>query len=190
MNGVWKKKVVPLLVAFAAIAALLTGGAVAANAAASDPDTKAKACQSDKSLDRREKVGCIAESQVGVRERGTTKRAANNCQKYFRDFGSGLNCDDDTNGQWCAAFTRWVWTKAGVPNTPKSFAVQGWVAALTKVSTPKPGDVAVASSGQHIEIVVKVSGTTIHTIDGNGGKDNVARGSHRKGVMTYYRMGS
>ncbi|MEV0134884.1 CHAP domain-containing protein [Dactylosporangium sp. NPDC050688] len=190
MNGILKKKVAPLLVAFAAIAALLFGGVAVANAATANPDTKAKACQNDRSLDRREKVVCIAKSQLGVRERNTKTRKANNCQKYFRDLGSGLNCDDDVNGQWCAAFTRWVWTKAGVPNTPKSFAVQGWVQALTKVSTPKPGDVAVARSGQHIEIVVKVSGTKVYTIDGNGGNNSVASGDHRKGNMTYYRMGS
>ncbi|MEV0132381.1 CHAP domain-containing protein [Dactylosporangium sp. NPDC050688] len=190
MKDMLRKKVAPLLVALAAVAALLFGSAMAANAATANADTKAKACQNNDSLDRREKVVCIARSQLGVRERGTTKRAANNCQKYFRDFGSKLNCDDDVKGPWCAAFTRWVWTKAGVPNTPKSFLVSNWAAALTRVRTPKPGDVAVASSGQHIEIVVWVNGKTIHTIDGNGGNNSVAKGSHRKGAMTYYRMGS
>ncbi|WP_329106205.1 CHAP domain-containing protein [Micromonospora sp. NBC_01699] len=191
MNSAWKTKFAPLMVAFVAVAALLVGGAVAAYAAPKPTaDQKAKACQNDDSLSRRAMVVCIAKSQVGVKERGVKTRKADNCQKYFRDFKSNLNCDDDVNGQWCAAFTRWVWAKSGVPNTPKSFAVSSWANALTRITTPKAGDVAVATSGQHIEIVVKVSGTTIHTIDGNGGKNSVDTGSHRKGAMRYYRMPS
>jgi hypothetical protein len=185
-----------LLVAISAIGILLVGGAVTAHAAetralaAPTADEKAKKCQHNNSLSQRQMVVCIATSQLGVKERNTRTRKSNNCQKYFRDFGSSLNCDDDVNGQWCAAFTRWVWAKSGVPNTPKSYLVASWASALSRVTTPKAGDVAVAQNGNHIEIVVKVSGTTVHTIDGNGGRDNVARGSHRKGGMKYYRMPS
>jgi hypothetical protein len=202
MKAPWKTRVAPLLLAIAVIATLAVGGSVAAQAAGVsvtgklNPDQKAKKCQQDNSLNRREKVVCIATSQLGVRETGQYKRKSTNCQKYFRDFGSSLNCNDDNNGQWCAAFTRWVWAKAGVPGTPKSFYVPTWADQLgRKVATPKPGDVAVAKSQMHIEIVVRVTrsgnGTvTVHTIDGNGGRDNVARGSHRRGAMNYYRMPS
>lgn len=196
MKSRWKSKFAPLMVALAAIVALLVGGAVAAQAqttvaARASADAKAKKCQRNGSLNTREKVVCIAKSQLGVKERGVKKRKSNNCQKYFRDFGSKLNCDDDVNGQWCAAFTRWVWTKAGVSRVPKSFGVSSWAGSLGKsVKTPKPGDVAVSRGQTHIEIVVKVSGGKVYTIDGNGGRDDVRKGSHRRGGMTYYRMPS
>ena len=196
MKSRWKSKFAPLVVALAAICALLVGGAVAAQAkttvaSSSSADAKAKKCQRDGSLNRREKVVCIAKSQLGVKERGVYKRKSNNCQKYFRDFGSKLNCDDDQRGQWCAAFTRWVWSKAGVSRVPASFMVSGWANSLGRsVKTPKPGDVAVSRGETHIEIVVKVSGRTVYTIDGNGGRDDVRKGSHTRGGMTYYRMPS
>jgi hypothetical protein len=197
MKAVWKTKVAPLMLAIAAVATLAVGGSVAAHAAGTlNPDQKAKKCQNDDSLNLRERVVCIATSQLGVREKGQYKRKSTTCQKYFRDFGSRLDCDDDVNGQWCAAFTRWVWTKAGVPGTPKSFYVATWADQLGKpVATPKAGDVAVARGQTHIEIVVRVTKSsngsiTVYTIDGNGGNNNVAKGSHRRGGMTYYRMPS
>lgn len=190
MKSVLRKKFAPLLVAVTAIACLLVGGAVAASAASGNPDQKAKTCQQDRSLSTREKVVCIAKSQLGVRETGVRTPKPDNCQKYFRYFGANLNCDDDVNGQWCAAFTRWVWTKAGVKSVPRSFAVDGWKAALKSTSHPKPGDVATVKGGQHILIVVKVEGRTVYTIDGNGGRNDVRLKKHSLGAMNYWLMGS
>ncbi|MEV0134653.1 CHAP domain-containing protein, partial [Dactylosporangium sp. NPDC050688] len=191
MKDMLRKKVAPLLVALAAVAALLFGSAMAADAGIPPPnpiasDKAAKACLKYSSL--RNKVVCIARSQIGVRERGTTKRKADNCQKYFRDFGSDLNCDDDDEGQWCTAFASWVWMKARVPNPPVTFRVREFAAALTKVKRPKPGDVAVIPN-HHTEIVVQVDGDYVHTVSGNVG-DSVVTGVHRLGARKYYRMGS
>ena len=195
-----------LVTAFAVIAAVLLGGAgqasaaspatataatTAAAAAKKTPMQKTADCKK-KDISTRSMIACVAKAHLGVKEDGSKAVKAWNCQRYFRDFGSSLNCNDDVNGQWCAAFTRWVWKNAGVPKSkiPASFGVSGWKSALDRVKTPKVGDVAVAKSGSHIMIVTAVSGSKITTIDGNGGKDNVRTKTHTKGAYYYYRMGT
>ncbi|MGY0231117.1 hypothetical protein [Longispora urticae] len=205
--SVLKKKVLPLLVVGVAMAGLMVGLSSAASAstdtmtaeatsiataAGKNPDQKAADCRASKTLTLRQKVACVATSQLGVKEDGTRTRKPTNCQKYFKDFGSSLNCNDDVNGQWCAAFTRWVWTKAGVKPVPASFGVDSWRASLTGTKSPQVGDVVLKP--QHIMIVVKVEKvgkkTVVHTIDGNGGNDDVRKKSHTLGAFKYAKMGS
>lgn len=204
MQRLTKLNLMGLATAFAMIAAVLLGGAGQASAApagvtasadyttaAKTPMQKTADCKK-KDISVRSMIACVAKAHLGVKEDGSKKVKAWNCQRYFRDFGSNLNCNDDVNGQWCAAFTRWVWKTAGVPKSkiPASFGVSGWKNALDKVKTPKVGDVAVAKSGSHIMLVTKVDGSKITTIDGNGGLDNVRTKTHTKGGYHYYRMGT
>ncbi|CAL9573256.1 hypothetical protein SUDANB95_04839 [Actinosynnema sp. ALI-1.44] len=186
-------KAVSLLVLLAAVLAALIGGTTAAQAqpgssvtaAAETPAQKLKKCGAIKDL--RKRVVCAAESQLGVGESG---KGDKHCQKYFRAFGSNLDCDNDQTGPWCAAFTRWVWTKSGVRSVPASFHTAGWRSALKATKTPKPGDVA-ANGTSHISIVTKVvkSGgrTVVHTIDGNV-SDKVMRKSHTLGSRSYFKL--
>lgn len=180
------------LVVLVALVATMIGGAAASQAepssgsvtAAATPAAKLKKCAAVKDL--RKRVVCVTESQLGVSESG---KGDNHCQKYFRQFGSTLKCDRPS-GPWCAAFTRWVWTKAGVRGVPASFHTAGWRAALKSTGTPKPGDVA-ARGTEHIAIVVKVvkSGgrTIVHTIDGNS-SNKVKRNSHTLGSRSYFKL--
>jgi len=84
-------------------------------------------------------ISCIARSQNGMKEWGS------NCNPYT------TRCEE-----WCGDFAYWVMSKAG------GVAPSGYPAAAswrkwTKISTPKVGDVAVQSTGHHVEVVVGVT---------------------------------
>ncbi|MCW6007338.1 CHAP domain-containing protein [Micromonospora sp. CPCC 205371] len=131
-------------------------------------------------LSLRERIACVAWSQRGVIEvnnsganelPGVSSRSAGDkwhCAKYFKSFGSNLNCESDSKGHWCAAFTRWVWTKAGVKSVPKSFHAGTWRSKLKKHKTgsPRVGDYAVWND-THSGIVVRRNGDRIGVIEGN-----------------------
>lgn len=183
MVSAWTRRLGPLLAAAAVAVTALLG--VSGPAHATDtPDQKMKVCQENSSLDLRATIACIAKSQDGIAE---GKGGAYSCQKYFRDFGSNLNCNDDQNGQWCAAFTRWVWTKAGVKDVPKSFGVQEWAHALKRDSTPQVGDVGVFPSGEHIGVIVEVNKGTVVTREGNS-SDKVNTHTLKTDYLKYYKV--
>lgn len=106
----------------------------------------------------------VAASQLGYKEQG------NNRTKYGVYTG--------TNGQaWCHSFVSWCAYKAGqsgkVPKTASTTTGMNWFKShgLFRYKgnyTPKRGDIVYFKTGRsHVGIVEKVTGNTLHTIEGN-----------------------
>jgi uncharacterized protein (TIGR02594 family) len=134
-------------------------------------DRLAKPCLVKGKVTRAEIV-CIAKSQVGMKEWG------NNCNPYGW-------CD-----QWCGMFGQWVMKKAGA-KYPKGYAAAASWGKWTKIKTPRPGDVAVRSDGQHVEIVVKVfkknGKTIIASVGGNSGNKVTYHPDNSYARWTYHK---
>ncbi len=116
----------------------------------------------------------IALAEVGIKE-GTPE-----CNKYFE--GSGITCST----AWCAAFTRWVFKRAGaeVGGGNRAKGVGEWFEKnkfffrWNEQYRPQPGDIFVKgregsgttwTGSGHIGIVVAVNGYSIETVEGNSG---------------------
>ncbi|WP_229400286.1 CHAP domain-containing protein [Micromonospora okii] len=129
----------------------------------------AKPCQ--KSKVTRGEIVCIAKSQRNMKEWG------NNCNPYGW-------CD-----AWCGMFAQWVMKKAG-GKYPSGYALAANWRKWKKVKTPKPGDVAVRSDGQHVEIVVSVTKkngkTIIGSIGGNSGNKVAHHPNNNYARWTYH----
>ncbi len=114
----------------------------------------------------------VAAKEIGYRETG------NNMTKYGAWYG--------TNGAaWCHMFVSWCAAKAGIPSSvvPKTASTSEGMAwfksrGIFKYKgkyTPKRGDLVYFKTGRsHVGIVEKVTGSTLHTIEGNT-SDRVAR---------------
>lgn len=133
----------------------------------------------------------IAASQVGYHEKAsnynlddfTANSGSSNYNKYARDIGVA-------NGQpWCTTFLLWCMKKAGVSSN--SYPYTTWVPTMRDwfdqrgmfrargSYTPKAGDFVIFGSGaSHVGIVEYVSGSYVHTIEGNTSSDNVKRNTY------------
>lgn len=114
----------------------------------------------------------VAISEIGYRETG------NNSTKYGKWYGMN-------GAAWCHMFVSWCADQAGVspsvvPKTASTTTGMEWFKkkGLFKHKgkyTPKRGDIVYfKTSRSHVGIVEKVSGSTLHTIEGNS-SDKVAR---------------
>lgn len=126
----------------------------------------------------------MAESQIGYLEKASNKNldsftgnaGSNNYTKYWRDIRAWSG-DNYQAQPWCAAFVTWTFTKCfGVSNTKKLLKHYPFVYCPTLGSlfaeskTPKVGSIVLFYKNGtygHTGIVVKVSGSTFTTIEGN-----------------------
>jgi len=108
----------------------------------------------------------VAIGEIGYRE------GANNDTKYGKWIGQN-------HAPWCHEFVSWCAYKAGesaaVPKTASTTTGMEWFKnkGLFKYKgkyTPKRGDIVYFKTGRsHVGIVEKVSGSTLHTVEGNSG---------------------
>lgn len=114
----------------------------------------------------------VAVAEIGYKETG------NNSTKYGKWYGMN-------GAAWCHMFVSWCADQAGVstsiiPKTASTTAGMEWFKkkGLFRYKgkyTPKRGDIVYFKTGRsHVGIVEKVSGNTLHTIEGNT-SDKVAR---------------
>ena len=114
----------------------------------------------------------VAIGELGYKEQG------NNRTKYGAWYGMN-------GAAWCHMFVSWCAYKAGVsvsivPKTASTSAGMAWFKkkGLFRYKgryTPKRGDIVYFKTNRsHVGIVEKVSGSTLHTIEGNT-SDKVAR---------------
>ena len=126
----------------------------------------------------RNKIVQIAQNEVGYKEQGT------NQTKYGEWYGM--------QDEWCNIFISWCAAQAGisediipkmayVPSTANWFDAKGEYKnskAFGGTYTPQAGDIVLFdynrnTDSDHIGIVEKVEGNTLHTIEGN--KDNMVK---------------
>lgn len=114
---------------------------------------------------------------VAIGELGYTEEG-NNSTKYGKWYGAN-------GAAWCHMFVSWCANQAGVstsivPKTASTTSGMNWFKnkGLFKYKgkyTPKRGDIVYFKTGRnHVGIVEKVSGSTLHTVEGNT-SDKVAR---------------
>ncbi|REE95149.1 peptidoglycan-binding domain-containing protein [Thermomonospora umbrina] len=113
----------------------------------------------------------IAKREIGFRESGT------NDTKYNRWLGRIGGYPHGGYGYpWCASFQSWIADEAGMranvdyPRTASCHQGVKWFKDRGRFSrTPRPGDwVFYGPNGAtHVELVVRVTGTTITTVGGN-----------------------
>ncbi|WP_163508233.1 CHAP domain-containing protein [Fodinicola acaciae] len=117
-------------------------------------------------------IVCIAKSQVGMKEWGS------NCNPYTS------RCEE-----WCGDFAAWVMKKAG-GKAPSGYPAAAAWRKWKKVGTPKPGDVAVRSDGNHVEVVVGVSRSggklVVASIGGNSGNKVTYHSNNSYARWTYH----
>jgi surface antigen len=113
----------------------------------------------------------IANSQLGVKEIGTTNKGVA-VNKYLQSAGSG------PGNSWCMSFVYWCVQQNAVANNIANplFKTPGvlkqWNERKSKlaVSTPQPGDIFIIDTGGgfgHTGFVTSVNGDVIQTIEGN-----------------------
>lgn len=129
----------------------------------------------------------IAIGEIGYREQGQNRT------KYGAWFGMN-------GAAWCHMFVSWCANQAGVSTSvvPKTASCSEGVRffqgkGLFKYKgkyTPKRGDIIYfgAGGGSHVGIVEKVSGNTVHTVEGNS-SDKVIRRSYSLNVERIYGYG-
>lgn len=110
-------------------------------------------------------------------ERGVAERGGSSNNAYYTD--TGERTPFDIGDAWCASFTSYVWEKAGyeVDWTNKNYVPAIWNDAKANLETAdagyaEKGDLIIFDwqgdgTPDHIGIVDKVEGSTIHTIEGN-----------------------
>ncbi|WP_165975245.1 peptidoglycan-binding protein [Actinomadura rubrisoli] len=113
----------------------------------------------------------IAKAEIGYRESGS------NYTKYNKDFGSIPGYPHAGFGYpWCASFMCWVAKRVGLkPNVdyPRTAGCEVGVAWFKRNGrwhrTPAEGDFVYygPGGGTHVELVVRVTSTTITTVGGN-----------------------
>lgn len=122
----------------------------------------------------RDSILGIAREELG---RGVAERGGSSNNAYYLD--TKERTPYDIGDAWCAAFTSYVWEKAGyqVDWTNPNYVPAIWNDAKAKLDTAtadqaEPGDLIIfdwQGDGRpdHIGIVDSVNGTTITTIEGN-----------------------
>lgn len=125
-----------------------------------------------------EKILEIAITQLGVQEVPKNSNAGPQVEKYLKSVGLGKGYS------WCMAFVYWCAREASIQvEVPNTLFKTGGVLAmwnarpLLRVKTPQAGDIMILDYGGglgHTGIVEKVSGTKVHTIEGNT-NDNGSR---------------
>ncbi|VFA99184.1 CHAP domain-containing protein [Nocardia cyriacigeorgica] len=88
-----------------------------------------------------------------------------------------VNRPYNINDEWCASFTDWAWTQAGmdVNWTNKNLVRAVWADAqrwgwADNISGARPGDMIVWGHQNHIGLVVARNGNTVTVVEGNSGK--------------------
>jgi hypothetical protein len=132
----------------------------------------------------REKALKQACGQVGYKE----EPPGSNCNKFSRYFGKGCQ-------QWCADFVSWAFDSTGnkdkkLPwSNPSAVAsILDWANKTKHVAkTPQQGDIFIIknSEASHTGLVLKVTGGTFQTIEGNSGNPNVSVTSGQRTVSKY-----
>jgi CHAP domain/Putative peptidoglycan binding domain len=98
---------------------------------------------------------------------------------------------------WCAETVSVAATEAGFPflHTPSVAQIIGWARSgfnglSWHPSGPMPGDIACYGNGEHTGVVESVSGTMIHTIEGNWGDQclRLTRNANDKWITGYARL--
>ncbi len=146
-------------------------------AAVTGSSQKAKKGKNSKKTSKKTRdSGCdivsVAAKEIGYRETG------NNRTKYGEWYGAN-------GAAWCHMFASWCAAKAGIPVSviPKTASTtegMEWFKSRGRFKykgkyTPKRGDLVYFKTGRsHVGIVEKVTGSTLHTIEGNS-SDKVAR---------------
>ena len=131
-------------------------------------------------MSQRTEIVRIAAGEIGYKE------SANNNTKYGAWYGMNHN-------PWCAMFVSWCAARAKIPVTvvPK-LAYVPYVYSFYKESgryksrgayTPRPGDIVLFGSNDHIGIVEKVVNGSVVTIEGN----TSAAGNSSNGDGVYRR---
>lgn len=77
----------------------------------------------------------------------------------------------DTNGEWCAAFVSYVLRGTDTINSKSSSALYN---SLPHTTNPRKGDLVYYYNAGHIGLVTYVSGSVIHTLEGNAGTQGAA----------------
>lgn len=150
---------------------------------------------------QRADIVAIAQTQVGYREGsldGTTS-GSNNYTKYNVDL---YKIDGSYCYAWCQSFIAWCAKQAGVSSSVIK-RTAGTIDAMDFFKsqqvwqgnsyTPQSGDIiyfrsSSSNSGYHVGIVESVSGSTIHTIEGNY-SNKVARHSVSVGASSIVGYG-
>jgi hypothetical protein len=108
----------------------------------------------------------VAIAEIGYAESG------NNSTKYGKWFGMN-------GAAWCHMFVSWCANQAGVstsivPKTASCSSGMSWFSSRSLFKrkgqyTPKRGDIIyfLSAGASHVGIVEKVSGNTVHTVEGN-----------------------
>lgn len=132
----------------------------------------------------REKALKQACGQVGYKE----EPPGSNCNKFSKYFNKGCQA-------WCADFVSWAFDSTGnkdkkLPwsNVSAVASIQDWAKKNNKVvKTPKPGDIFLINNGKesHTGLVLKVSGGTFTTVEGNAGSPSVSVTSGQRTVSKY-----
>lgn len=131
-----------------------------------------------------EKALAAAKSQVGVREVPMGSNTGPMVRVYQNATFLG-----GSGWPWCAAFTCWVWERAGHPlpyKTASAYGMLNWARGAGWVIPSKqltPGDMVVFNVGSgHIGIFERWGGEVCHSIDGNH-LNMVARASRHHSLV-------
>lgn len=149
----------------------------------------------------RQNVVCLANAEYALWKSGKEGPSPNKPYSFFK-------YTENNDEEWCADFTSWIYNQAGYPiGVGKNWRVAGVpsVKAIGEredkfiyhgISTyvPKPGDMAIYGSEEHINLVVSVNEntTSVTTIGGNQGNihaNNMSLVSENT-VNSYYGLTS
>ncbi|NEW40998.1 CHAP domain-containing protein [Nocardia cyriacigeorgica] len=116
----------------------------------------------------------LAISEVGTREDGSSNYVPGKEYDIYDIYGR--------DGAWCSSFATWLWEKAGITPSAKSFwrgnqknsvssvwAQAGQKGLHGKISTAQPGDLIVWGHQNHIGMVVARNGNSVTVVEGNAG---------------------
>lgn len=116
-----------------------------------------------------EKALAVARGELGVREVPMGSNTGPRVRQYQAATFLG-----GTGWPWCAAFTCWVWQRAGKPLPYKTASAYGMLNWAKSVGWAKPshdlipGDLVVFNVGSgHIGVFERWDGSICHTVDGN-----------------------
>lgn len=141
-----------------------------------------------------QRIAATAEAEFARNGNKVLETCGQNCGPEVQKYTGGPSGPD---APWCAWFVSWVYRAAGYQFKGSPAAVDGDIPAVVNLAAwfrshgifftpssttqkPQPGDVImynIGSSGQstgneHTGIVVKVTGDTIETVEGNTSSDN------------------
>ena len=138
-------------------------------------------------------------SQIGVAEIPRGSNAGPAVEKYLKSVGLGKGYS------WCMAFIYWATKEASIEvGVVNPLSKTGGVLDMynkekdLRVTSPQPGDIFIMDYGKgmgHTGIVEKVTGTTLHTIEGNTNDEGSREGYEvcrrkrpRKFIKGYLRL--